>query len=230
MYLYTPHYFAHVISNIVGISSNEWIIQNSNPKLFLRDLKWTIESEYEMLNIYDSYYFSRHEWELTATEQTILADKHRKKNINYFIDEDCYHSDEIWVIIEWHLSTLERELLNHDLFDSNKLYRCLDLFNVSMETMISNMDSSFKLDESYIRIEGGELKKFAPYLMDTLYSKIHSTNIDKTESKAFQPFKAPFESIYDVVKSKDFPRNNIDAGRFLEWVNLYNCIYEYRDI
>lgn len=213
---YEKYFFAHLLFNIPGVYDYELIIYHSDYKQECDEL---VHSALDALDVmYEQYseYFNMAEY---ADVVELYFDEEEEaivQSIYEYGDERGYES--ILKILNYRIQQQtyfigERE----DKFKWIKDW--VELFNYCIECGLS------EINDACLNLYVGDIKTFPTSFLEHILESISSKDY-YYYLQEFKPFKKSLEALIRLTQREAWPQDNIQTGRFLEWVMLYKNIID----
>ena len=232
--------FAHCIYEISDIEKHETILADWNTVRLLHDLAdfaringELISSHYEeVFNTIDcdlwnliigTFYFSEEEIALLVE---FLPQRERNLVENKSFDEWPVEEfiygfiwDSLWKLIDNRIKEAEHKIRNGEGTPLGIISNWVDLFNCVMENALGKMYGK----EAYIYIQLGDVTEFPVYFVNNVLDRIE---YHQTEGYKYPltPFREVVLALRRTIDQPDWYKNEIQFGRYLEWVNIFKAV------
>ena len=231
--------FAHCVFNIPGVEDYEKVLVDLNSIRFQQDLSYfalnfgkTMSTYYqERFNtidndiwncIVETYDITKDEKELIlqclpTEERKLVGDK----NLEDWPVEEFPNGviwDSLCNVINKRIKDAEILIRNGEM-GLNIMQNWVDLYNRIMEEVLGTIHG----EETYINIHLGDANGFPLYFIDILLGKIDYNN-SNGYNYPLNPFKEVIIDLRRLVYQSDWPQNEIQFGRFLEWVRIFEVV------
>lgn len=130
--------------------------------------------------------------------------------------------DSLWIIIDNRIKEAEVRIRKGE----GSLYAIMgwvDLYNTVMEYVLDTVG-----EDSSINIHLGDANKFPSYFVDNLLERIDWYNA-KGYDYPLIPFREVILALRRTINKPEWPQNEIQFGRFLEWVRIFATVIAEKD-
>ena len=227
--------FAHCVYEIPGIYDFEEIVFGNDILRFHERVSLFALDFAEQIRVHYFEWFNMLDLDLldfclglinedNLVEVIGLLSKEEKKLVNNKTPDE-------WPVEEFNdgtISNLTWKIIKLNIFKATSKIESGDCYIDIVETWVKDFNAYMDFfrdmmggEPYYINIEMGNTKDFSRYIINNFIERIEYHE-KRGLPYPLKPLKEPIHGILRTAERYDFPDNDIEFGRFLEWINIFN--------